>query len=108
MHFQDLGLAEHAAMTSQSPILLGTVTRHIYRWHAESDTYRNRDFSSIYQFLKKVANMGAQQEDLTSAIGGGSLSHKSAVATPGSMGQCVSHCDDVSSDWFVFVIGWKR
>lgn len=49
---KDLGLAQGAANTTQSPIPLGSLAHQIYRVMTNSG-YAKKDFSSAYQFLQE-------------------------------------------------------
>jgi len=49
---KDLGLAQEAATSSQTPTPLGSLAHQIYRILTTSG-YAEKDFSSVYQFLKE-------------------------------------------------------
>ncbi|XP_069032200.1 3-hydroxyisobutyrate dehydrogenase a isoform X3 [Embiotoca jacksoni] len=49
---KDLGLAQNTATSTKTPILLGSLAHQIYRVMC-SRGYANKDFSSVFQFLRE-------------------------------------------------------
>ncbi|KAI4885754.1 hypothetical protein NFI96_011047 [Prochilodus magdalenae] len=49
---KDLGLAQNAATNTKTPVLLGSLSHQIYRMMCARG-YANKDFSSIFQFLRE-------------------------------------------------------
>lgn len=49
---QDLGLAQNTATNTRTPIPLGSLAHQIYRVMC-SRGYANKDFSSVFQFLRE-------------------------------------------------------
>ncbi|XP_044534799.1 3-hydroxyisobutyrate dehydrogenase, mitochondrial [Gracilinanus agilis] len=52
---KDLGLAQASATSTKSPILLGGLTHQIYRMMCAKG-YSQKDFSSVFQFLREDEN----------------------------------------------------
>lgn len=50
---KDLGLANNVATKLNSPIPLGSLAHQIYRILSNNPEYKDKDFSSIYEFIKK-------------------------------------------------------
>lgn len=49
---QDLGFAQDTATSTQTPIPLGSLAHQIYRTMC-AHSYSNKDFSSVFQFLRE-------------------------------------------------------
>lgn len=49
---QDLGLAQNTATNTKTPIPLGALAHQIYRMMTARG-YANKDFSSVFQFLRE-------------------------------------------------------
>ncbi|NP_957454.1 3-hydroxyisobutyrate dehydrogenase b [Danio rerio] len=49
---KDLGLAQNSATNTKTPVLLGSVAHQIYRMMCGRG-YANKDFSSVFQFLRE-------------------------------------------------------
>lgn len=50
--FQDLGLAQNTATNTKTPVPLGSLSHQIYRMMCARG-YANKDFSSVFQFLRE-------------------------------------------------------
>lgn len=50
--FQDLGLAQNTATNTKTPVPLGSLAHQIYRMMCARG-YANKDFSSVFQFLRE-------------------------------------------------------
>jgi 3-hydroxyisobutyrate dehydrogenase len=50
---QDLGLAQNASTAVQAPTPLGSLAHQIYRMVAQNPDTATKDFSVVYQMLKK-------------------------------------------------------
>jgi len=50
---KDLGLAQNVATKLNSPIPLGSIAHQIYRLLSNSPEFCNKDFSSVYEFIRK-------------------------------------------------------
>lgn len=49
---QDLGFAQNTATSTRTPIPLGSLAHQIYRAMCAGG-YSNKDFSSVFQFLRE-------------------------------------------------------
>lgn len=49
---QDLGLAQNTATNTKTPVPLGSLAHQIYRMMCARG-YANKDFSSVFQFLRE-------------------------------------------------------
>lgn len=56
---QDLGLAQNTATNTKTPVPLGSMAHQIYRMMCARG-YANKDFSSVFQFLREED--GQQQQ----------------------------------------------
>lgn len=54
----DLGLALSSAEQSGTPLPLGTLTRTLYSRLAGNDSFKDRDFSVIYEYLQQAMEGG--------------------------------------------------
>lgn len=50
--FQDLGLAQNTATNTKTPVPLGSLAHQMYRMMCARG-YANKDFSSVFQFLRE-------------------------------------------------------
>lgn len=50
--FQDLGLAQNTATNTKTPVPLGSLAHQVYRMMCARG-YGNKDFSSVFQFLRE-------------------------------------------------------
>jgi 3-hydroxyisobutyrate dehydrogenase len=50
---KDLGLAQNVATKLNSPIPLGSIAHQIYRILSNTPEFKDKDFSSVYEFLKR-------------------------------------------------------
>jgi 3-hydroxyisobutyrate dehydrogenase len=50
---KDLGLAQNVATKLNSPIPLGSMAHQMYRILSNIPEFKDKDFSSIYEFLKR-------------------------------------------------------
>lgn len=56
--FQDLGLAQISATNTKTPVPLGSLAHQIYRFMCAKG-YAQKDFSSVFQFLREEENLWA-------------------------------------------------
>lgn len=64
---KDLGLAQNTATNTKTPIPLGSLAHQIYRVMC-SRGYANKDFSSVFQFLREEEGQWMEGEHTDSAV----------------------------------------